>query len=332
VLVVSIVRVRVRAHAFFFRSSWVWKDATMVGPPPVLAGLVRYNPAGVNLAKWAASGVGIEQDFKKGSKGEGLLPCDAATAALVGGLRPYHGLAPAMSNVRRATTSIKDPLAGQKKNYAAPECAAMLAAAEALMVALGRSVADESFCVLRSLVEPQTLLRDTVEVMLGRGLGGRSSSGGGTERRRRRLGSGGAGAVPRSSLPPLVGLHLRLQENIALAHDVDWEIECVARLASQLADRHASGRRSHPAAAGHPDGLASVNNHTRSTLPAVVFAVATDSPSQLADIVARVRRTAEVCQGNLCTFVTLADVGTMGHVSNKETQGATSVVQLGSLN
>ena len=308
----------------------------MVKPPPLTSGLIRYNPK-IDLAKWIANGVSIEQDFKP-SKGKGLLPCDASVAPLVGGLRPYHGLAPVLNNAKRAASSSSTP---SKKSYAATECAAMITAAEEMVTALSQSVADESFCVVRSLVEPQALVRDTVEVMLGRSLGNtkiiksssktnnveRSSnnSNGSSDRRRNYLrlrrqlsnnakGSGTVSMPLASSLPPLVGLHLRLQENIALKHDVDWEVECVARIASQLADRYASRSTgpSNSAAAG------------------VVFAVATDSPSQLADIIARVRRTSAVCQKggiSACRFVSMADVGTMGHISNKETQGATSVVR-----
>ena len=306
----------------------------MVKPPPLTSGLIRYNPK-IDLAKWVANGVSIEQDFKP-SKGGGLLPCDASVAPLVGGLRPYHGLAPVLNNAKRAASSSSTP---PKKGYAATECAAMITAAEEMVTALSQSVADESFCVVRSLVEPQALVRDTVEVMLGRSLGNTnivksssktnnvessSNSSSSSDKRRQYLrlrrqlsynakGSG-TGSMPLATLlPPLVGLHLRLQENIALKHDVDWEVECVARIASQLADRSAS----------QSTGLGS-------NAAAVVFAVATDSPSQLADIIARVRRTSAVCQKggiSACRFVSMADVGTMGHISNKETQGATSVVR-----
>jgi len=315
----------------------VWKDETMVKPPPLVNGLIRYNPK-IDLAKWVANGISIEQDFKP-SKGGGLLPCDGSIAALVGGLRPYHGLAPVLNNAKRAASSSSS----SKKGYAATECNALITAAEEMMTALSRSVADESFCVVRSLVEPQALVRDTVEVMLGRSLGNSKNIKGSNShinapssissnvtsvssslgrrhsvRLRRQLsnadkGSNTGSMALISTLPPLVGLHLRLQENIALQHDVDWEVECVARIASQLVDRYATR-----------------STGSSSKAAAVVFAVATDSPSKLADIVARVRRTSAVCQKggqNACRFVSMADVGTMGHISNKETQGATSVVR-----
>ena len=50
---------------------------------------------------WEGGAVEIEQDF---SGKKGLLPCDDGVAARVGGVRPFHGVEPALNNVRRATT------------------------------------------------------------------------------------------------------------------------------------------------------------------------------------------------------------------------------------
>ena len=181
---------------------------------------------------------------------------------------------------------------GGRPGYGRVACGLMLFGAEGLAAALDGSRADPSFCLLRTLIEPQPLLVKTVEVMLGKALhghggasgasggsggsGGSGASGGsggsegssqggdgkGGERRRRRLsgqehtaaggnssssssssssngssnGSGGGGghsaragfvgfaerspaairrglvAVSRAALPPIVGLHLRMQE------------------------------------------------------------------------------------------------------------------------
>jgi len=155
--------------------------------------------------------VSIAQDFAGAKLSVNLLPCEDGEAAKVGGLKPYHGLNPAFENVKRAA-------AASASSSSSSACAAMLKEAKAAVQALQDSKGDESFCVVRSLLEPQPLLRRTVEVALGQSLAVT------TPTPKSKSGSTKSLGVESSQLnlplPVIVGLHLRMQESIAIAHDI----------------------------------------------------------------------------------------------------------------
>ena len=163
-----------------------------------------------------------------------------------------------------------------------------------------------AYCLLRSLLRPSEALRETVEAVLSNPV----------EPHPRR-GNLAAGFFLN---PPVLGLHLRLQEEIATEHDIAWVLACAERLAVALGGATPRG--------------------------AVTFALATDTPGRLPEITHRILRSAacrgeqqqeqqqqqqheqqQQQQGVRCAVATNDGIGTVGHVSSKATAGKTSVSQ-----